>query len=405
MNLQRYVPVLILFFPAISIKYLLLAGYFLWPIVTQLQRHTLYAVHGVCGAEWFRETSVCKLVSPLAHGPDATRYAMAIQTQFSGFEGLLSGTGEITPLVRSLTEARVSISDLIVLVRSSTLDSRVVLAEELTACCYRHKSSCERSPEIFRSSSRDCGCAVNENLLHLLQHRIPPISALSAYCYTVGNSLRSNECAASDPRITQAFEQMLFQFQLALSKAPWMASNLALRLSCDLAALESNALTVEHSEVLAALLTFLGLNRRRVEMLESKRRSLQDITRYRAEATRYVTSTLSGLMELEQALEVLRSMAQGAGLIDGVPMEVITCALMKGTERLRQAGGGETRSFAPSLAAFARAQRHPTMKKGQGFCIPKILELELPLHNIGIPERGSSPGVGKPSRRATMSSH
>ncbi|KAI6100301.1 hypothetical protein F5141DRAFT_1218858 [Pisolithus sp. B1] len=362
MNLQRYVPVLILFFPAISIKYLLLAGYFLWPIVTQLQRHTLYAVHGVCGAEWFRETSVCKLVSPLAHGPDATRYAMAIQTEFSGFEGLLSGTGEITPLVRSLTEARVSISDLIVLVRSSTLDSRVVLAEELTAVATDTKAAARGLQKFFAQvqGTVDVIQAVNENLLHLLQHRIPPISALSAYCYTVGNSLRSNECAASDPRITQAFEQMLFQFQLALSslmrrvvQVQGSLDGIESRLEVirDLAALESNALTVEHSEVLAALLTFLGLNRRRVEMLESKRRSLQDITRYRAEATRYVTSTLSGLMELEQALEVLRSMAQGAGLIDGVPMEVITRALMKGTERLRQAGGSETRSFAPSLAA------------------------------------------------------
>ncbi|KAI5994991.1 hypothetical protein EDD15DRAFT_2365880 [Pisolithus albus] len=202
--------------------------------------------------------------------------------------------------------------------------------------------------------------AVNENLLHLLQHRVSPISVLSAYCYAVGNSLSSNHCAASDPHITQAFEQMLFQFQLALSslicrvvQVQGSLDGIESRLEVirELAAMESKTLAVEHSEVLAALLTFLGLNRRRIEMLESKRRSLQDITCYRAEATRYVTNTLVGLTELEEALEVLRSMVQGAGLIDGVSMEVIIRALMKGTDRLRQAGGGETRSLAPLLTA------------------------------------------------------
>lgn len=58
---------------------------------------------------------------------------------------------------------------------------------------------------------------VNENLLHLLHRRISPISALSAYCYTIGNSLHSNEFAASDVHIAQAFEHTLFQFQLVLS--------------------------------------------------------------------------------------------------------------------------------------------------------------------------------------------
>ncbi|KIK13525.1 hypothetical protein PISMIDRAFT_17918 [Pisolithus microcarpus 441] len=222
MNLQRYVPVLILFFPAIPaipIKYLLLAGYFLWPIATQVRRHTLYAVHGACSTEWLRETAVCRLVVPLAHGPDATRYAMAIQTELSGLDGLLSSTNKILPLVRRMTEARISIGNLIVLVKSSVLDSCVALAEELTAIATNTKAAARGLQKFFAQvqGTVDVMQAVNENLLHLLQHRISPISVLSAYCYTVGNSLSSNHCAASDHRITQAFEQMLFQFQLALS--------------------------------------------------------------------------------------------------------------------------------------------------------------------------------------------
>ncbi|KAI6001763.1 hypothetical protein EDD15DRAFT_2361084 [Pisolithus albus] len=287
---------------------------------------------------------------------------MAIQTELSGLEGLLSGTNEIVPLVRSLTESRMSISDLVVLVKSSALDSRVALAEELTAVATDTKAAARGLQKFFAQvqGTVDVMQAVNENLLHLLQHRISPISVRSAYCYTVGNSLSSNDCAASDHHITQAFERMLFQFQLALSslirrvvQVQGSLDRIESRLEVvrDLAAMETDTLTVEHSEVLAALLTYLGLNRRRIEMLESKRRSLQDVTRYRAAATRYVTNTLAGLTELEEALEVLRSMAQGAGLLDEVSMEVIIRALMKGTDRLRQAGGGATHTLAPLLIA------------------------------------------------------
>ena len=133
MNLQRYIPILVFFFPAISIKYLLLAGYFLWPVMTQIQRHTIYAIRGVCSVGWFHETGVCNLMTPFMYTPDATRYVSAIQTEFGGLEGLLSSTSEVSPVVQGLTEARLSIGDLILLVKSSALDSRVTLAGELTA--------------------------------------------------------------------------------------------------------------------------------------------------------------------------------------------------------------------------------------------------------------------------------
>ena len=111
--------------------------------------------------------------------------------------------------------------------------------------------------------------AVNENLLHLLHRRISPISALSAYCYAIGNSLHSNECAASDVHIAQALEQTLFQFQLALSalirrvvQVPGSLDGIESHLDAigDLVVMESGILIAERSEVLAGLLTFLGLN-------------------------------------------------------------------------------------------------------------------------------------------------
>ena len=149
MNLQRYVPILVLFFPAISIKYLLLAGYFLWPVMTQMQRHTIHAIRGVCSIEWFREIGVCKLMTPFTHTPDATRYVRVIQTEFGGLEGLLSSTSKVSPVVQCLTEARLSIGDLILLVKSSTLHSRVALAGELTAVASEMKEVIRGLQKLF----------------------------------------------------------------------------------------------------------------------------------------------------------------------------------------------------------------------------------------------------------------
>ena len=185
--------------------------------------------------------------------------------------------------------------------------------------------------------------AVNENFLCLLHHRISPTSLLAVYCHAVGNSFCSNDCAASNLRITQAFNQTLFQFQQALSaliqqvvQVQGSLDGIKIRLEviCDLIAIENSVLIPEWLDTLTGLLASLGLHCQQVARLDLQLKSLQDVARYRALTTRYVSSTTLGLSELEEALEVLRSLALGAGLIDGVLMDVIINAFTKGVVRL-----------------------------------------------------------------------
>jgi len=105
--------------------------------------------------------------------------------------------------------------------------------------------------------------AVNENLLHILQHRVSPVSLLAAYCHTIGNSLRSNDCAALTLHITQAFDQTLFQFQQALSmlirrvtQVQGSLDGIEIRLEVirDLVAMENGVLIAERSDILTGLL-------------------------------------------------------------------------------------------------------------------------------------------------------
>jgi len=194
---------------------------------------------------------------------------------------------------------------------------------------------------------------VNEYLLDLLQHRIPPFSVRAAYCYLIGNSLHSNECSFLDFHIAQAFDHVLAQFQHSLSllilRAVEIQGNLdsvesRLEVVHDLVAMETGSLMVEKSDVLADILTVVGLNRHRILRLDNQLQALKEVSRYRTAAARYLAGTFSGLAQLQEAMELLRSLATGVGLVEGVPMEVLIDALTVGIQRLRRAG-----RFGPTL--------------------------------------------------------
>ena len=150
MNLQHYLPALVLFIPSISVKYLFLTGYFLWPILTQIQRHALYVTRGVCSVDLIRDTVACRVLAPFTHTVDsASRYVTAIQTEFNGLEGLLSSSTEVLPLVQSLTEAHLSIDHLTMVVKSSSLSSRVALVAELSAITTETKEVIQGLQKLF----------------------------------------------------------------------------------------------------------------------------------------------------------------------------------------------------------------------------------------------------------------
>ena len=134
---------------------------------------------------------------------------------------------------------------------------------------------------------------VNEYLLDLLQHRIPPFSVRAAYCYLIGNSLHSNECSFLDFHIAQAFDHVLAQFQHSLSllilRAVEIQGNLdsvesRLEVVHDLVAMETGSLMVEKSDVLTDILMVVGLNRHRILRLDNQLQALKEVSRYRTAA-------------------------------------------------------------------------------------------------------------------------
>ncbi|KIN98392.1 hypothetical protein M404DRAFT_968226 [Pisolithus tinctorius Marx 270] len=301
-------------------------------------------------------------------GNSTTLFSSTIQTQFSALEGLLYDVSEVTPLVSALTESRLLVSDLASAMRASSLSSSMALAEELAAISTDTKEASRNLQkllaqvhgtvdmyvsshlllsEVHSLMSMESMLTVNNHLLNLLQNQISPLSIKAVYCHVIGNSLHSDECSSSNFHITQAFDRILFQFQHSLSLlilcAVEIQGNLDsiqshLEVVHDLVAMEASVLMVEKSDVLADILTVVGLNRRHISRLDSQMPALKDVARYCTAAARYLAGTFSGLEQLQETMELLRSLATGVGLVKGVPLEALIDALTVGIQRLHHTG-------------------------------------------------------------------
>ncbi|KAI5990913.1 hypothetical protein EDD15DRAFT_2369258 [Pisolithus albus] len=323
-------------------RYLAL-GVILWPIAAQVQQTVQSMACMTCGLDLLPGL-LCQFIVP-ADGSTAL-FPPTVQTQFSALEGLLYDASEVAPLVSSLTESRLLVSDLASAVRASSLSSSAALAEELAATSTDTKEASRNLQKLLAQvhGTVDIMLTVNDHLLSLLRNRISPLSFKAAYCYVIGNSLHSDKCSSSSFHISQAFDRILFQFQHSLSllilRAVEIQGNLdsvesRLEVVRDLVAMEASGLKVQKSDALSDILTVVGLNWRYISRLDSQMQALKDIARYRTAAARYLAGTFSGLEQLQETMELLRSLATGVGLIEGMPLETLIDVLTVGIQRLR----------------------------------------------------------------------
>ncbi|KAI5997559.1 hypothetical protein EDD15DRAFT_2364299 [Pisolithus albus] len=364
------------FFP---LRYLAL-GIVLWPIAAQFWQKVQSVSSMTCGLDLLPDL-LCQFIKPASDS--SALFPSTIQTQFSALEGLLYDASGVTPLVSALTESRLLVSDLASAVRASSLSSSTVLAEELVAISTDTKEASRNlqkllahvhgTVDMYVSShpllskihslmSMKSMLTVNDHLLNLLRNRISPFSVKAAYCYVIGNSLHSNECSSSNFHIAQAFDRVLFQFQHSLSVlilcAVEIQGNLdsvesRLEVVRDLVTMEASGLKDQKTDVLADILTVVGLNRRYILKLDGQIQALENISRYRTAAARYLAGTFSGLEQLQEVMELLRSLATGVGLIEGMPLEALIDVLTVGIQRLRHTGRlGSTRE-----ASYSRGRQ------------------------------------------------
>lgn len=146
-KMRRILWLIVFYLPFIPLRYYVLAGYLLWPVGQLLHRHFWTAIGVACRVNLFDEMSICKLTDSSVG--DADHYAVAIQTEFTGLESLLSRAAEVTPLVQNLIAAHLSVDDLIVVVKMSSLVSRAPLVKELSAISVETKEASRNLQKLF----------------------------------------------------------------------------------------------------------------------------------------------------------------------------------------------------------------------------------------------------------------
>ena len=105
----------------------------------------------------------------------------------------------------------------------------------------------------------------------------------------------------------------------------------------DICQRENVALGEEHAELLSALWTVLGGNRRTVRRNEMHLALLQEIGRYRKDALTHVIVTRDVLQALAADVEELRASAAAPEIVgDRVPPEVLIRSIGGQVERLRE---------------------------------------------------------------------
>jgi len=117
------------FVSLLPLKYLAL-GVMLWPITAQVQQMARSTTSMACGLGLVPDL-LCRFI--VLAGNSTVLFTSAVQTEFLALEELLYNTSKVAPLVSALTESRLLVSDLAIVVRASPLSSSMVLVEELTA--------------------------------------------------------------------------------------------------------------------------------------------------------------------------------------------------------------------------------------------------------------------------------
>ncbi|KAH7918766.1 hypothetical protein BV22DRAFT_1134343 [Leucogyrophana mollusca] len=278
--------------------------------------------------------------------------------QFNGLDGLVSDSVNALSLSHGLTEARLSIDDLILLVKGSNLGSRDVIVNEFLALASEAKDA-SRALHNQVQGTVDTVLVMNDNLLRLLRSQHSNVCFASGYCSLVGNWLESNwlepsYCLSSRQSISQASSYTSHAFQSAMESLISRIARLDAGLDRveggldkirDLVAAEAQGLFQAKAGVLGNLLTSLGMHRKQLARLDAQIHSLKQITSYRSIASRVVLSAHHELHDVENKVHNLHALATNPRAAENIPLETFIAAVTSGLENLR-ASSDEARGIA-----------------------------------------------------------
>ncbi|KAG1770948.1 hypothetical protein EDD22DRAFT_864580 [Suillus occidentalis] len=282
-------------------------------------------------------SALCAPLDPSASQvPKWADFPQLMETQGSTFEKLLAGSVGGSGLSIEIRKAEFATADLATLVRHSDLKSNDVLADLLSTFV---KDAKKTARSLTKLSSRIGGAvdnvmAVNGYAMRTIQEAEKNAPALYSL-HGFDSEVILDTFASAMDTFSVAIQRLILEAEVSLHNLDVLEEDLSsVR---EVVMREDVDVTAEHSELLGALWTKLGGNRRALRDADRRLGLLKDLGDYRRQAQAHVVAALQTLNSMSEDMEDLRERVATPELIDGrIPLHVHIESIQNGLERLQE---------------------------------------------------------------------
>ncbi|KAJ6510495.1 hypothetical protein C8R45DRAFT_964284 [Mycena sanguinolenta] len=321
---------------------------FLWMFAFILHRisHTLKAAFSpLCYIPGISSSALClpdgyAPVSNLA--PKWADYPSLVDVQSATLEQLLDDSSSGSVLALKIKKAEMATTDLVTLVRVSDLKSRDMLGDALRRFVDDARVAGRALNKLNAkvSGAVDGIMAVNDYALKTIEAAPtePPPSILSQlvpWTSKPKTNLVLSTFEDSMNYLTFAIQGLVLEFELNLQNLNKLEEQLSVL--HELVSREDSSISSAKSDLLGALWTKVGGNRRKLRGYEHHLQLLKGLTEYRKQALVHVVSALQTLTQMSEDIENLRERVAAPELAGSrIPVQVHIRSIQNGLDRVKE---------------------------------------------------------------------
>jgi len=299
----------------------------------------------MCYLPMVSRSALCAPLDPNAFQiPKWADFPQLMEAQGSTFEQLLAGSVGGSGLSIEIRKAEFATADLTTLVRHSDLKSSDVLADQLATFV---KDAKKTAKSLTKLSSKIGGAvdnvmAVNGYAMRTIQeaekNAPPPYSLTALIPFHFGPTTQEvivDAFTSAMDTFSIAIQRLILEAEISLHNLDVLEEDLSV--VREVVMREDIDVTTEQSELLGALWTKLGGNRRALRDNDRRLGLLKDLGDYRRQAQAHVVAALQTLNSMSEDMEDLRERVATPELVGGrIPLHVHIESIQNGLERLQE---------------------------------------------------------------------
>ncbi|KAG2060918.1 hypothetical protein BDR06DRAFT_1002133 [Suillus hirtellus] len=299
----------------------------------------------MCYLPMVSRSALCAPLDPNASQiPKWADFPQLMEAQGSTFEQLLAGSVGGSGLSIEIRKAEFATADLTTLVRHSDLKSSDILAEQLATFV---KDAKKTAKSLTKLSSKIGGAvdnvmAVNGYAMRTIQeaekNAPPPYSLTALIPFHFGPTTQEvivDAFTSAMDTFSIVIQRLILEAEISLHNLDVLEEDLSV--VREVVMREDIDVTTEQSELLGALWTKLGGNRRALRDNDRRLGLLKDLGDYRRQAQAHVVAALQTLNSMSEDMEDLRERVAAPELVGGrIPLHVHIESIQNGLERLQE---------------------------------------------------------------------